>query len=156
VEISAAIDEFLHVVESPLLTPQERLEQLPGALDTLALAMRDMALVFDEKDYPDAPSGDYQSTYRLVGQHFPTLGYYNTPISITTEVGDSRMGIGDAIDDIVDILLDLKKALWRFKNTSVNDALWELNLLYRSHWGTHLRSLQLYLHVLAIESEKEV
>jgi hypothetical protein len=53
------------------------------------------------------------------------------------------------MNDIVDILLDLKGVLWRFQNTSADDALWELTRSFKSHWGRHLRELQLYLHVLA-------
>lgn len=149
----SAIEAFVELVESITVTPDNKLAQLPGALDSLAIAVREMTFEFDETDYPDAPAQDYQATYDMVGRHFPTLGYYNSPISITTEIGESKMGVGDAIDDIVDILLDLKGVLWRLKNTSVNDALWEMNLLYRSHFGLHLRSLQLYLHVLASGSE---
>jgi hypothetical protein len=77
------------------------------------------------------------------------LGYYNVPSSITKELGESKVLLGDGIDDIVDILLDLKGVLWRLDNTSVDDALWDLNQGFQYHWGLHLRDLQLYLHVLA-------
>jgi hypothetical protein len=145
---------FVDVVESTTLTPEERMARLRGALDSLAMAVRDITNEFDEKDYPDDPREDYQTTYKVVGQRFPTLGYYNVPLSITREIGESRMGVGDAVDDIVDILFDLKGVLWRLDNTSVDDALWHLNQDYQSHWGQHLRGLQLYLHVLASGMEE--
>jgi hypothetical protein len=59
------------------------------------------------------------------------------------------MGVGDGIDDIADILLDHKDVLWRLKNTSIDDGLRDLKKSFESHWGSHLRELQLYLHVLA-------
>ena len=151
----AAIAAFVDVVESTTLLPEDRLARLPGVLDSLAVAVRDITYEFDERDYPDDPGEDYQATYQVVGRRFPTLGYYNVPVSITQDIGESKMGVGDGIDDIVDILLDLKGVLWRFKNTSVDDALWELKQSFQGHWGWHLRELHLYLHVLASGAEDE-
>ena len=152
-EIQRAIDAYVEVVESTTLAPEERLARLPGALDSLAVAARDITYEFDERDYPDDPDEDYQAIYQMVGRRFPMLGYYNVPLSITREIGESKMGVGDAIDDIVDILLDLKGVLWRFNDTSVDDALWDLNQSFKGHWGMHLRELQLYLYVLAFGAE---
>jgi hypothetical protein len=147
--IRRAIEDFVDVVESETLMPEDRLARLPATLDALAMAVRDIASDFDDADYPDDPDEDYQAIYQVVGRRFPTLGYYNVPESITQDIGESKMGVGDGIDDIADILLDLKGVLWRFKNTSVDDALWNLKQSFESHWGQHLRGLQLYLHVLA-------
>lgn len=54
----------------------------------------------------------------------------------------------------MDLLLDLKDVRWRLNNTSVDDALWHLNQSFQSRWGQHLRELQLYLHVLASDTEE--
>jgi hypothetical protein len=148
VELRRAIEAYVDVVESLTLTPEDRLARLPAALDLLAVAVCDIRYDFDEAEYPDDPSEDFQAIYKIVGRRFPSLGYYNTASSITREIGESKVLVGDGIDDIVDILLDLKGVLWRFDNTSVDDALWHLNHDYQYHWGWHLRNLQLYLHVL--------
>lgn len=58
-------------------------------------------------------------------------------------VAESR---GEGRDDISDIVLDLKEVLWYFENTSKDNALWYFENSYKSHWGRHLRELQLYLH----------
>ena len=149
VEIRRAIEAYVEVVEALTLTAEDRLARLPAALDALAVAVRDINFEFDEADYPDDPREDYQAIYNVVARRFPTLGYYNVAGSVTKELGETKVLLGDGIDDIVDILLDLKGALWRLDNTSVDDALWHLNHDYQSHWGRHLRELQLYLHVLA-------
>jgi hypothetical protein len=141
VETRKTIEAFVDVVEAKTLTAEERLGRLPRVLDSLALVAHSDTFGLDETDYPEEPREDYQATYEAVGRHFPTLGYYNVPDSITREIGESKIGVGDAIDDIVDILLDLKGVLWRFKNTSVDDALWDLNQSFLSHWGLHLRGL---------------
>jgi hypothetical protein len=124
-----------------------------GGPYALAIAVRDISFEFDEADYLDDPKEDYQAIYKVVGARFPALGYYNVPSSITKELGESKGLLGDGIDDIVDILFDLKGVLWRLDNTSVDDALWDLNQSFQYHWGRHLRDLQLYLHVLESSME---
>jgi hypothetical protein len=148
-ETRTAIEAYIDVVESTTLTADDRLARLPGVLDSLAVAVREITYEFDGADYAEKPAVDYQATYQVVGRHFPTLAYYNVPDSITSQIAESKMGVGDAIDDIVDILLDLKGVIWRFENTSADDALWDFSESFKYHWGRHLRELQLYLHVLA-------
>lgn len=84
------------MVESATLTPEERLARLPAVLDCLAVAVHDITFDFDESDYPDPPDRDDKTTRQVVGPGFPTLGYYNVPLSITREIGESKMvsGIG--------------------------------------------------------------
>ena len=123
VGIRRAIEAYVAVVESSALTAEERLAQLPAALDLLAVAVRDIRHEFDVAGYPDDPREDYQATYKVVGGHFPGLGYYNVAGSVTKEIGECKVAVGDGIDDIVDILLDLKGVLWRFDNERGRRAL---------------------------------
>lgn len=58
--------------------------------------------------------------------------------------------IGDAINDAADIASDLSNAIWRWKHTSEADALWHLELDYRTHWGRHLNDLRWYVYELMI------
>src|ERR1700676_4150992 len=108
IAIRRAIEAYVDVVESLTLTPEDRLAPLAAAFDSLAIAVRDIRNDFDEADYPEEPTEDYKATYQVLGRHYPTLGYYNVPNSITREIGESKIEVGDANDDIVDILLDLK------------------------------------------------
>lgn len=62
------------------------------------------------------------------------------------EFGESEIGVGDAVDDLADIAMDLAGVAWRFEHTSAADALWHYEHLYRIHWGEHLRDLQRFLH----------
>ena len=66
--------------------------------------------------------------------------------NLSDSIENSDIIVGDAIDDICDIVGDLQEVLWCFENTSENDALWHYEINFRSHWGRHLRDLQLYLH----------
>jgi hypothetical protein len=149
--VRRAIEAVVDLVESTSLTPEERLSLLPCALDWLAAVAHGVSGALDPTSYPDGPSKDYQATFAMVGRHFPTLGYYNVAQSITGSIAEGSICVGDAIDDIADIVGDLQDVLWRWNNTSEGDALWEFRRSFTSHWGRHLRELQLYLHVIAIE-----
>jgi hypothetical protein len=72
------------------------------------------------------------------------------PESVTQEIGESKVLIGD---DIVDNWMDLKGVMWRLKNSSAQDALWDFRESFEIHWGQHLWELQLYLHVMAWGTE---
>ena len=120
------------------------LELLSTWLDRLSAHYEHISFVFDETDYPDCPDQNYQSLRDLVSSKFPSLGYYYvaTPIEPTN---DAEVTIGDAVDDVADILRDLVEVQWYFENTSVEYALWHYENSYKFHWSRHLRDLQSYL-----------
>ena len=70
------------------------------------------------------PEKDHGALRQLVSAHFPELGYYNIPSSITNQIGTAKIDVPDAIDDIVDITRELNEVQWRWAHTSVDDALW--------------------------------
>ncbi len=122
------------------------IDELIVQLDKLAVSLARVEYQFDEKDYPDSPRMEHDEIRKQVEKRFPSLGYYNTVFEVL-EVGESVSPItGDAIDDISDITQDLMEVSWCFQNTSENDALWHLENSYSTHWGRHLRNLQLYLY----------
>ena len=147
-EIRDAIDEFIALVEDDASPAEDRLQRLRRALDHLALLQHDVAYTFDEGDYPDAPDTDYNALRQLVSAHFPELGYYNMPGSITQHISATDIDVADAIDDIADITRELYEVRWRWEHTSVDDALWYFKDMYFLHWEAHLRGLQLCLQRL--------
>jgi|TARA_R100000963_G_C4622781_1_gene89811 hypothetical protein len=145
--IQTEINNFLDLVlerDSKL----EKLSDLISALDKLAISTHQIEFEFDDKDYLDNSTFEYSEIRKKVENRFPDLGLYNIVRDVCDKVGDTQICTGDAIDDITDITLDLLNIRWRFENTSTNDALWNYELLFRTHWGRHLRNLQLYLHDL--------
>ena len=62
------------------------------------------------------------------------------------KVGEAALNVGDAVDDIADIAMDLDDVLCRWTE-SPDDALWHFVHGFNAHWGEHLRALQLYLYV---------
>lgn len=112
--------------------------------------------------YHDTPDGDpadvdeepvfARVSMAEVAARFPGFGYYGLadPAQLSGEVL-----VGDAIDDLVDIVNDLKEVLWRFERLGSADAHWHFRFLYEIHWGEHLRDLARYLHSrLRIEAEQ--
>jgi hypothetical protein len=44
------------------------------------------------------------------------LGYYNCVIDVSKNISNTGFSLGDAIDDIADIVGDLEEVLWCFKH----------------------------------------
>ena len=144
-EIYHVISRFLNLIEQGTDHELGNAQMLEKTLDELALAVHFVGDEFDSSNF-DAPKQNPAELWMLVEQRFPQLGFYNMPGNLYDSIADSDIVVGSAIDDIVDIAIDLTEVLWRWKNTSEQDALWHFKFGYRSHWGAHLRSLQSYLY----------
>lgn len=144
-EIVESIKSYLSILDSDS-TEEEAIEKLVKSLDKLAALCHDIKFDPDDKDYPSPPDKDHQETMRRAGAKFPSLGYYNVAGDIGENIAECNIHVGDAISDIAEIADDLSEVLWYFESTSAENALFYLELGFRTHWGHHMRSLQLYLH----------
>ena len=124
------------------------LGKLLQQLDVLAHSVYVPEFKFDEKEYPEPPETDYSEIRAIIEKKFPELGFYCTVDSDVENIETSKVLTGDAVDDLADIVGDLIDVKWYFENTSENSALWHFEFDYKSHWGLHLRELQLFLHKL--------
>jgi hypothetical protein len=147
-EIKTAVDHFLAILEDESADADAQLSRLRRSLDQLAFLEHAVSYFFDEKDYPDAPQQDAKVLRQMVEKRFPELGYYNVPNCVTEHIGETKINVGDAIDDIADIARELYDVRWYWVNTSIDNALWHFQNNYWSHWEEHLRTLQLYLRRL--------
>jgi hypothetical protein len=143
-EILGTAKEFLSLLEGRV-PMEERERRLRWLLDRLALAYHFADAPFDSRDVPAPPRADDAALRPRIGQLFPGLGLYNAVLDVAEKVGESEPGIGDAVDDLTDIARDLQEVVTRWE-MSEEDALWHFRFGFESHWGRHLRSLQLYLH----------
>ena len=109
----------------------------------------DSSKIIDDKIETDEeieiPNFDYKDTRKIVESNFPNLGWYNTVLESNDLYKENNLGIGDAIDDLTDIIIDMLKVKWYFENTNVKEALWYFELFMRSHSEQHLVDLLKYL-----------
>jgi hypothetical protein len=156
-DIRRVVTDFLGLLEAeapgaatsdcaPALRPGAEIERrLALVLDQLAFVQHFVEYEFDARDHPDPPRREYQEVRRSVERVFPDFGAYNVPAAILTDIGASVCGVGDAVDDVSDIAIELYEVEWRFAHTSPSDALLHFSRMYRVHWREHVRGLQLYL-----------
>jgi hypothetical protein len=144
-EIKQTIDDFLLLVEKGCGSVEENEAKLKLLLDKLAFAQHSINYKFDEKDYADAPRKKYDELRKLVTAQFPNYGYYNVAEDVTINIGEGKVNVGDAIDDIADMAGDLFEAKWCWENNSTEDGLWHFKNEFEIHWNNHLRGLQIYL-----------
>ena len=116
---------------------------LLAALDRLVSAYHDAPEAGPADTDVEPPREDGAALYRQVADRFPAYGLY--PVSDPTALPDDASAMGDAVDDITDLTLDMREVVWRAENFGPDDAHWFFRLFY-FHWGRHARELALYLH----------
>jgi hypothetical protein len=132
---------FLWVVEQ---VNDPDVSDLLAALDGLASTYHDLPEAEATTVSAEPPElSEYQVRYSTMGRRFPKLGYYSCLTTLTLH--EAEIGVGDAIDDLVDIAAEIHAIFWHLDNTGLNGALTRTHQM-RYHWlGEHLRPLVLHL-----------
>ena len=99
----------------------------------------------------EIPENDYPAIRKAAEVTFPNWGLYNVAGEITQNIGECKIHVGDAIDDVTDIINDLKMVYWSYQNESEEMAIWHSLDSFNNHWRAHMRSLQFYVHCLKTE-----
>ncbi|HOS43067.1 MAG TPA: DUF5063 domain-containing protein [Armatimonadota bacterium] len=146
IDIYQVIEEYLDLIENGRGSIPANEAALVLILDKLALAWHSAKPYRDEQAYPDPPWSDQDTLRKMICGLFPNYGWYQIPLSISALRELGEMGVGDAIDDLLDIAKEMYQVQWRWQHTSHDDALWYFHWSYGAHWGEHLRALQLYLY----------
>lgn len=149
-DIWSAIEELINIVEIGTGSTDRDESRVIYLLDYLAVEMHRVN-PDGGFDGVDIPENDYPAIRKAAEERFPNWGYYNTPKDVTENVAESELLTGDVIDDITDIVNDLKMVMWSYKKENEINALWHLQDSYNGHWRWHMRNLQVYLHCLANE-----
>lgn len=140
--IRSVVRTVLELFEQPAASDGAEL-RLVQALDRLVAAVHEVHFQFDDAEYPEAPEFTYQEARTLVGSRFPEFGPYPVPASMLP--GATELVLGDSIDDLADLIIELRDVEWRFEHTSEADALWHFENGFHMHWAAHVRWLQVYL-----------
>lgn len=85
----------------------------------------------------DAPREDYEPLYESLGARFPNLGLYTDPDHPDEEA--------DALDDLTDIVIDLREVAWLWEHGDRAEAIWQLRFSLDHHLGEHLQVLREHL-----------
>ena len=100
---------------------------------------------FDEVEYADFDISSFPNIRQNVCSNFTNFGFYKTNLDINDIDNLPDSSIGDAIDDLSDIIRDLLEIKWRIENNSQADGLWLFELIFRSHTQQHLLDLLNYM-----------
>ena len=150
-EIIDIINTFIEFIENDSINLYDKDKNLMMLLDALGFAISQCKFKFDENDYKVPKRMDYTQIREMLQTKFPDFGYYNVPEDLIGDLAVTKIMVGDAMDDIVDIYIELKDVQWMWYNTSIDNALWYFENNYICHWGVHLRDLQRYIYYKLFE-----
>ena len=100
---------------------------------------------FDDGDFDEEPTFDYDSIRDIVEVNFPDLGWYHSVRDSHEIIPDADFVNGDAIDDLSDIIKDMLGIKWQFKNASEKYAKWCFKEVMQMHSEQHIVNFLKYL-----------
>lgn len=105
----------------------------------------DIQYTFDETDFPEFDKTEYSDIRQNVSSNFKDFGFYKIVSDINDIDNLKDIAIGDALDDLTDIILDLLEIKWRIENNCMSDGLWFFELTFYSHTQQHILDLLNYM-----------
>lgn len=142
-----AVDLLVEEISGARGTAAE-ISRLIRAIDTLVYSLH-----FIGPDIPDIveaelepPRLDYRHAYEAIALRYPALGRYWLALHPVMQEGtEGEVAVGDAIDDLADILLELSEVRWLKQRNDRKVALAALRAKYDMHLWMHFHSLRQYL-----------
>jgi hypothetical protein len=100
---------------------------------------------------------DYDRDYQRMRSRFSSLPfqYYRSENDPFDLGGEGPGGVGDVIDDLADIWLDLELGLRFFDRGDRDAAAWHWVLMFESHWGRHATGAVYALHCWLVDAAEE-
>ena len=100
---------------------------------------------FDDGDFEEEPTFDYDSIKKNIEANFPNFGWYHSVWESHKIIPEANLATGDAIDDLTDIIKDFLEVKWCFENTTEKNAKWHFHDLMRIHSEQHLVNFLKYI-----------
>ncbi|WP_269242503.1 DUF5063 domain-containing protein [Flavobacterium limnophilum] len=144
-ELIPTINKIVKFGLEPKLTEVNKQESLEKNLVKIYSMYFDVDYKFDEKDYEEFDSQKFPNIRQNVESNFENFGFYKTILDINNFENHQEDAIGDAVDDLTDIIQDLLEVKWRIENNSLEDGLWFFNFIFRSHTQQHILDLLNYI-----------
>jgi len=140
-ELIPTINEIVKYGLQPNLTVTDKEKLLEKDLVKVYSLYFDIEYKFDETDFPDFGKTEYSDIRKNVTSNFIDFGLYKTILDIKDIDNLKDNAIGDALDDLTDITLDLLEIKWRIENNSLADGLWFFELTFYTHTQQHILNL---------------
>ena len=140
-ELIPTINEIIKYGLQPNLMETDKEKLLEKNLVKIYNLYFDIEFEFDETDYPDFDKSEYSIVRQNIVSNFKDFGLYKTVIDINDLDNLHDNCIGDAVDDLTDIILDLLEIKWRIETNSLADGLWYFELAFYTHTQQHILDL---------------
>jgi hypothetical protein len=140
-ELIPTINEIIKYGLQPNLTLIDKEKLLEKSLVKIYNLYFDIEFEFDKTDFPDFNKSEYSDISKNVESNFKGFGLYKTVIDINNLENLQDNGVGCAVGDLTDIILDLLEVKWRIEMNSLADGLWYFQLVFYSHTQQHILDL---------------
>ena len=144
-ELITAINEIVKYGYYPNLTVTDKEKLLERNLVKIYNLYFEIKYNFDQRDFPDFDKSLLPDIRQNVQTNFNGFGFYKTSREIDNLDDSINFTIGDSIDDLTDIIIDLLEIKWRIENNSWADGLWFFELTFYSHTQQHILDLLNYM-----------
>ena len=144
-ELIPTINEIVKYGLQPNLTVINKEKLLERDLVKIYNLYFNIKFDFDKTDYADFNKTNLPHIRQNIESNFNDFGYYKTILDINDIDNLQDNAIGDAVDDLSDILVDLLEIKWRIENNSLADGLWFFELTFYSHIQQHILDLLNYM-----------
>lgn len=135
------INEIVKFGLHPSLTITDKEKLLERNLVKIYDLYFDIKYDFDQTDFPDFDESQLPDIRQNVSSNFEDYGFYKTILDINDVNNITDTALGDAIDDLSDIIIDLLEIKWRIENNSLADGLWFFQFIFYSHTQQHILDL---------------
>jgi hypothetical protein len=139
------IDEITEFGINPKVELTDKTDVLKKLLVGIYSEFLNVEFEFDETDFEEEPDFNYNEIKENVKSNFPDFDWYSMVLDLNKMEPNIEIGIGDALDDLTDIIKDMLVVKWKMDNTSEMDSLWEFEFSMRTHSEQHLIDLLKYL-----------
>jgi hypothetical protein len=140
-ELIPTINEIVKYGLQPNLTVTDKEKLLERNLVKIYGLYFDIKYKFDAADFPDFDKSQLPDIRQNVSNNFKDYGFYKTILDINDIDNITDNAIGDVIDDLSDIIIDLLEIKWRIENNSMADGLWFFELTFYGHTQQHILDL---------------
>jgi hypothetical protein len=147
-ELIPIITEIVKYGLEPNLTISDKTNDLEKNLIKIYALYFDIYYEFDETEYADFDRTKLPDIRKNVETNFKNFGFYNIILDIFELTEPNNHAIGDAVDDLADIIYDLLAIKWKLENNSPNDGMWFFKFIFQNHLQQHILNLLSYMKQL--------